>query len=122
MQSIAAVLALQPAAPGAWHPPIQKTEATTGAGVSDLLDAIERFRAQSADARAERLRARHDARLRDILTRQFLIALQEVVSAEEYARVVEDLAHRRLDPYTAAADIVARVGARLAQATPEAGR
>ena len=27
------------------------------------LDAIERFRAQSADARSERLRARHDARL-----------------------------------------------------------
>jgi LAO/AO transport system kinase len=122
VQSIAAVLALQPAAPGAWHPPIQKTEATTGAGVSDLLDAIERFRAQSADARSERLRARHDARLRDILTRQFLQAVQEVVPAEEHARLVEDLAQRRLDPYTAAADIAARVGARLADRTPEGER
>ena len=109
VQSIAAVLALQPAAPGAWHPPIQKTEATTGAGVSDLLDAIERFRAQSADARSERLRARHDARLRDILTRQFLQAVQEVVPAEEHARLVEDLAQRRLDPYTAAADIAGAI-------------
>ena len=42
--SIEAMLSLQPFAEGQWRPPIVKTEATTGKGVAELLDTIERFR------------------------------------------------------------------------------
>ena len=45
--SIETVLSLQTFAPGEWRPPIVKTEATSGKGVAELLQAIDRFREQS---------------------------------------------------------------------------
>ena len=42
--SIEAILSLQTFGPGEWRPPILKTEATTGRGVAELLETIERFR------------------------------------------------------------------------------
>ena len=45
--SIETVLSLQTFAPGEWRPPIVKTEATSGKGVPELLQEIDRFRAQS---------------------------------------------------------------------------
>lgn len=122
VQSIAAVLALQSFPVGAWQPPIQKTEATTGVGVADLLAAIERFRAQAGESRTARLRARHEARLRDILARRFLQAVQEVVSPEELQQLLDDLTARRVDPYSVAADVSARVGAHLARTSKEVAR
>ena len=51
--------------PGAWRPPIVKTEATTGKGVPELLEAIERFRAHTAATQGEPpARARRVARAR----------------------------------------------------------
>src|SRR5512137_698391 len=55
--SIEAVLALADSPPGAWRPPIVRTQATTGEGVAGLLEAIEAFRAHTAPARRERRRA-----------------------------------------------------------------
>ncbi len=43
--AIETVLSLQTFAPGEWRPPILKTEATSGKGVAELLEAIDRFRA-----------------------------------------------------------------------------
>ena len=48
--SVEANLSLQTFAPGEWRPPIVKTEATTGRGVTELLDAINRFRAHTAES------------------------------------------------------------------------
>ena len=42
--SIEALLSLQSFGPQEWRPPIVKTEATTGRGLPELFDAIERFR------------------------------------------------------------------------------
>ena len=42
--SIEALLSLQTYGPHEWRPPIVKTTATTGDGVTDLVDAIGRFR------------------------------------------------------------------------------
>ncbi len=38
VQSVSAMLSLQTFQPGDWRPPIQKTEATTGTGIAELLD------------------------------------------------------------------------------------
>jgi LAO/AO transport system kinase len=46
-QSVAAMLSLQAFQPDDWRPPILKTEATTGAGVPEVIAAVDRFRAHS---------------------------------------------------------------------------
>jgi LAO/AO transport system kinase len=108
-QSVAAMLALQTFQPGDWRPPILKTEATTGTGVPELMDAIPKFRAHSEAARATRQRARQEYRLRDLLSHRFLQLVEETLSAGELQLVIDGIAERRVDPYSAAADIMNRV-------------
>ena len=108
-QSVAAMLALQTFQPGDWRPPILKTEATTGTGVPELMDAIAKFRAHSGAARATRQRARQEYRLRDLLSHRFLQLVEETLPAGELQRVIDGIAERRMDPYSAAADIMNRV-------------
>lgn len=102
-------LSLQMYPEGTWRPPIIRTEATTGRGVDELWQAVAAFRAHSAGARPERLRARQEFRLRELLTRQFLERVErEVLGAGEFDALVGRIAARELDPYTAAADVLAR--------------
>ena len=108
-QSVAAMLALQAFQPGDWRPPILKTEATTGMGVPELIAAIAKFRAHSEAARATRRRARQEYRLRDLLSHRFLQLVEETLPAGELQRVIDGIAERHVDPYSAAADIMNRV-------------
>jgi LAO/AO transport system kinase len=108
-QSVASMLALQAFQPGDWRPPILKTEATTGIGVPELIDAIAKFRAHSEAARATRRRLRQEYRLRDLLSHRFLQLVEETLPAGELQRVIDGIAERRVDPYSAAADIMNRV-------------
>ena len=70
--SIETVLSLQTFAPGEWRPPIVKTEATSGKGVAELLQEIDRFRAQSPRSQGTRRRARAEWRLRERLAQRFV--------------------------------------------------
>jgi LAO/AO transport system kinase len=108
-QSVASMLALQAFQPGDWRPPILKTEATTGMGVPELTAAIAKFRAHSEAARATRRRTRQEYRLRDLLSRRFLQLVEETLPAGELQRVIDGIAERHVDPYSAAADIMNRV-------------
>lgn len=102
-------LALQSFAEGEWRPPIIKTSATTGQGVPELWAAIERFRVQSEGGRERRVRARAEFRLRELLTHRFLDHLEhDVLAPGEFDDILLRIAARTLDPYTAAADILAR--------------
>jgi LAO/AO transport system kinase len=102
-------LALQSFAEGEWRPPIVRTSATTGQGVSELWAAIERFRAHSEGGRERRVRARGEFRLRELLTHRFLDHLEhDVLAPGEFDDILSRIAARTLDPYTAAADILAR--------------
>jgi len=114
--SVSALLSLQTFAPGAWRPPIQKTEATTGTGVVELLDAVDRFRAQSANLRASRQRERQTMRLRDLLAREFFRHVERTLPPEELHAIADGMAARTIDPYSAAADIMRRV---MASAPPK---
>jgi LAO/AO transport system kinase len=107
--SIESNLALQHFAEGEWRPPIVKTEATTGRGVAELLQAIQAFRTHSEGSRAKRLKARNEFRLRDLLTHRFMEHVEStLLGAAAFEALVDRIARRELDPYTAASDILSR--------------
>ena len=109
VQSVAAMLALQTFQSGEWRPPILKTEATTGVGVPEVLAAVGRFRTQSEKERAARRRARQEYRLRDLVAHRFLQLAERQLVPGEFQRLVDGIAARTIDPYSAANEIINRV-------------
>jgi LAO/AO transport system kinase len=102
-------LALHSYGEGEWRPPIVKTEATTGRGVPELWEAIQKFRAHSEDKRVRRLKTRSEFRMRELLTHGFLDYLeQHVLAPGELQQTLERIAARQTDPYSAASDILKR--------------
>jgi LAO/AO transport system kinase len=107
--SIESNLALQSFGEGEWRPPIVKTEATTGKGVAELWQTIKAFRAHSEGTRARRLKARNEFRLRDLLTHRFMEHVEQgVLGRSEFEALVDRIARREVDPYTAASDILSK--------------
>ena len=107
--SIEVLLGLGDAEPGAWRPPIVRTQATAGLGVPELLAAIEAFRAHTAPVRHERRRVRHEYRLRELLADRFMEHVdRHVLAAGELDQTLARIADRGLDPYTAANEILER--------------
>jgi LAO/AO transport system kinase len=107
--SIEAMLALQVYPDGAWRPAILKTEATTGKGVAELVETIERFRAHTAEALGNRRRARAEFRLRELVGTRFLQHVeQRVLATGEFDGLLDRIAARELDPYSAAQTILDR--------------
>jgi len=107
--SIEANLSLQTFAPGEWRPPIVQTEATTGRGVPELLETIERFRAHTAESQGGRRRARAEFRVRELLAHRFVQHIERrVLDAGEFDRILDRIAAREVDPYTAVDEIFER--------------
>ena len=106
VQSIEAALSLQPAAEGVWTPPVMRTEATAGRGVSELWDTLCRFRDRSETVRGERRRARALARVRALTADLLMARLERALPADAFAKAADDVAARRRDPYTAAQGLV----------------
>jgi len=117
--SIETLLSLQTFAPGEWRPPIVKTEATTGKGVAELLQEIERFRGQSsssvtptgrsAGSQGTRRRARAEWRLREMLAERFVRYVErQVLGPGEFELALDRIAAREVDPYSAVDEIFAR--------------
>ena len=102
-------LSLQAFGEGEWRPPIVKTESTTGRGIPELWQAIQAYRAHSAGSRVRRLKARNQFRLRDLLTQRYLEFVERsLFGPGEFEALVERIAAREVDPYTAAEDVMAR--------------
>lgn len=107
--SIESNLALQMFGEGEWRPPIIKTEATTGRGVAELWQTIQAFKAHSASARVKRLKQRNQFRLRDLLTHRYLEFVEQTMyTPETFDALVDRIAAREVDPYSAAEDILSR--------------
>jgi LAO/AO transport system kinase len=109
VQSVAANLALQTFGPDEWKPPIVKTVATSGVGIAELWARIAAFREHSAGGRDRRQRARHEHRLRELLSHSFLQHVERVLEPGELDRLVDEVAARRMDPYSAASSVLERV-------------
>ncbi len=109
VSSVEANLALQSFGADEWRPPILKTVATTGQGVAELVDTIWRFRAHSERVQSARRRTRSEYRLRELVSQRFMEYLERSVLAPgEIGSVVDRIAARQLDPYTAASELLAR--------------
>jgi LAO/AO transport system kinase len=108
VQSVTASLSLQTFADGEWRPPVIKTEATTGLGVDRLWDEIERFRQHASQHQAQRRKASHETRLRGLLAQRLLEHVEKRLPSGEFERLVEAVAARRTDPYSAAASLMSQ--------------
>jgi LAO/AO transport system kinase len=91
-----------------WRPPIVETVATDGRGIDELWRAILDHRAHlDADGRLER---RRDARLRDelraIVHERLRAGAEDRCRGEQFDRLVEQVAARKLDPYAAADELL----------------
>ena len=107
--SIEAMLSLHTFGAGEWRPPIVRTEATSGKGVDELLAAVARFRAHTEATRADRRRARAEYRLRELLSHRFVRHVESsVLQPGEFDAILDRIAARELDPYSAADGIFTR--------------
>jgi len=107
--SIEALLSLETFGPDDWRPPIVKTEATTGKGVAELLEAIDRFRQHPAASQARRRRERAEWRLRELIAQRFMKHVERrVLEPGEFERILDRIAARETDPYTVADSVLRR--------------
>jgi LAO/AO transport system kinase len=107
--SIESMLSLESFENGRWRPPIVKTEATTGKGVTELVEAIDRFRAHTAATLGERRRARAEFRVTELLAQRFVRhATGRVLAAGEFEALLDRIAARDTDPYSVVDQIVTR--------------
>jgi LAO/AO transport system kinase len=107
--SVEALLSLGSYGDRRWRPPILKTEATTGKGVPELVDAIERFRTHTAASLGDRRRARAEFRVKELLAHQFVQHVADkVLAAGEFEGLLDRIAARETDPYSVVDEIVRR--------------
>jgi LAO/AO transport system kinase len=95
-----------------WQPPIVLTSAPSEEGLDELWDAIRTHEAhlRRGDRLAERRRERFGAEIREIVGERMKAALEEAAGADVLAKLTEEVLARRLDPYTAADELLARLG------------
>jgi LAO/AO transport system kinase len=96
-----------------WTPPIVITSATTDEGVDELWDAIRSHEAHLREG--GRLEARRRERLsfeiREIVGERMKAALEQA-AGDAFERVTDEVLDRKIDPYTAAAELLERFGLR----------
>jgi LAO/AO transport system kinase len=108
VDAVNASLALASPPEGAWHPPVLMTQATTGEGVDALWDAISACHAHRTARGDDRAQMRAADRLRLAIARQAAERVATTTSDEEWARVLADLAGRRLSPEQAAEQLLVK--------------
>jgi LAO/AO transport system kinase len=108
---VESMLSLAPA--GAPRPAVVKTVATRDEGTGPLLDAVEAYRARAAESGVleERRRARLRRQLEDAVRERVMgHVFRRVAPPAELEATVARLAARSVDPFTAADEIVERMG------------
>ncbi|HKD75506.1 MAG TPA: methylmalonyl Co-A mutase-associated GTPase MeaB, partial [Ktedonobacterales bacterium] len=95
-----------------WRPPILKTIATTGAGVSDLADGLDRHLGFLRETGKMRERGERQARseILALLYQSLLTRLDATIGPERLGEIVAAVADRQTDPYSAATDLAHQLG------------
>jgi LAO/AO transport system kinase len=98
--------------PTAWHPPILPVIATTNEGVAGYWDAVVAHRAaiEASGELARRRRFRVGEELREIVIRRLEQRARELTSGERWDQLHLDVAERRVDPWTAADEMLKGIG------------
>jgi GTPase len=107
--AVEANLSLHTYASGEWRPPVLQSIATSGKGVPEIVEMIDRFRTHTAGKQDARRRTRSEFRLRELIAQRFMDHLeQQVLAPNELAAMVTRIAAREVDPYSAAASLLER--------------
>jgi LAO/AO transport system kinase len=87
-----------------WRPPILKTIAAEGKGVDELMDAVAQHRAYLQDhpEGQQRVKVRAAVELETILRETLLRRLIEAVGSDRLGSLIDRVAAREIDPYSAA--------------------
>jgi LAO/AO transport system kinase len=98
---------------GQWRVPIVKTEAANGTGVGELVERLDEHRAHIL--RAGQLQERRRRNLRSevlaIATARMRRRLEEELGEDaEFQRLLDEVVARRLDPASAATELLERAG------------
>jgi len=107
--------------PDGWRPPIVKTVATTGLGISELVQALDQFYAfsEKVDVTGRRRKEHWRSRLLDLL-RQTLFerAVADPLLDGSLDRQVADLLSHQRDPHQVVEEIIAALLGRSASSRP----
>lgn len=112
-------LMLEMSPPRDWHPPVVEAVATEGEGLGEVWGAVARHRSFLEEGgRLRSLRQEHlEAELRRILAGRLEERARRALAAPDLGGVLDDLAERRVDPYQAAEEVLARLDAGAAVGT-----
>jgi GTPase len=92
--------------------PILKTVATTGEGVEELMEAVEKYRARAVEGEARKQRERKRSRERFLALLKdelFKKARRACLGNGEMEKLVEELSERRRDPFSAAESLLGKI-------------
>ena len=92
-----------------WRPPVVQTIATEGRGANELWSAIQRHSAWSRESgEFERRRSlRLDQELRRVVNALVAAKVEELSGGDVWQRARSEVAARRIDPWTAANELLA---------------
>jgi LAO/AO transport system kinase len=96
---------------GSWRVPIIRTEASRGAGVAELVQALDEHRAhieQAGTLAQRRRRNLHNEVLSIAVARMRRRLEQELEGDEDFQALLEEVVQRRLDPASAATALLER--------------
>lgn len=97
----------------AWRPTIVTTVANTGEGVPELWDAVLEHReyAESSGLLEERRRFRSSEELREIVANRLRERARQICTGDRWDEVTGEVTEQRLDPWSAADEMLAPVDA-----------
>jgi LAO/AO transport system kinase len=106
------MLELSDLAETAWHPPIVAAVATTGQGVPEYWSAVLAHRAaiEASGELARRRQFRVGEELREIVARRLEQRARDLTTGERWDQLQLDVAEHRLDPWTAADEMLDGIG------------
>jgi LAO/AO transport system kinase len=111
VREIRGVLSLAPTVKGGWRVPILKTEAVRGEGVEALVEKLDEHRAfiEAEGTLSERRRRNLRAEVLALATARLRAQLEAAIGEDErFAALLDEVVARRLDPASAAAQILER--------------
>jgi LAO/AO transport system kinase len=93
---------------GDWQVPVLETVSADGTGIPELVDAIAAHRAwlESSGELPRRERLAAERRVTALVQELMVAQLAQPEGEEAFARVIDDVASRRIDPRTAARELI----------------
>src|ERR687885_2085766 len=114
VREIRGVLSLKPTVEGGWRVPIVKTEAVRGEGVAELVEKLDEHRAfiEAEGTLSERRRRNLRGEVLPLATARLRAQLEAAIGEDErFGALLDEVVARRLDPASAAAQILERLEA-----------